>query len=135
MNKPVLQFTLLCDDFIKDEDTKKLSFIGIFDKISSSTLPIVQSKLYIATRWINITDGSEHRQNFKIIREKDKKVIYDSKESEKPFSLTDKRGNHTVIMGIKGMSFDQPGSYHIDFYLDDIVQPQKIYFEVSFTKK
>jgi hypothetical protein len=135
MNKPVLQFALLCDEVIIDGNTKKLSFIGLFEKISSNKLPIVHSKLYVVTRWINITDGVEHKQNFKIIREEDKKEIYDSKENEKPFSSTNERNYHTVVAGINNMRFDKPGSYYIDFYLDDIVQPQKIHLKVRLIKE
>lgn len=135
MNKPFLQFVLLCDEVIKDELTKKLSFIGLFDKISSNKLPMTQNKMYIVTRWVNITDRLKHMQYFKIIREKDNKEIYDSKKNETPFLGKNEKENHTVIAGLNNMSFDQPGSYYIDFYLDDIVQPQKIYFEVIFIKK
>jgi hypothetical protein len=131
MNKPFLQFALLCDEVIKDELTKKLSFIGLFDKINSNKLPITQSKIYIVSRWLNISDGLEHIQNFKIIREQDGEEIYDSKKNENPFLLKNKKDNHTVIAVINNIRFDQAGNYYILFFLDGEVQPQKIYFEIS----
>lgn len=134
MSKPVLQFALLCDEVIKDENTKKLSFIGLFDKINSNVLPIVQNKMYIITRWINIADGVQHMQYFKIIREKDNKEIYDSKKNETPFSVENEKDNHTVIAGLNNTVFDQLGSYYFEFYLDDNVQPQRIYIEVVIMK-
>jgi len=129
MSKPFLQFALLCDEVIKDEVTKKLSFIGLFDKISSNKLPLTLSKMYIVSRWLNISDGLEHIQNFKIIREQDDKEIYDSKKNETPFLLKHKKENHTVIVIINNLRFDQLGNYYISFFLDGEVQPQKIYFE------
>lgn len=130
MNEPFLQFALLCDEVIKDELTKKLSFIGLFDKINSNKLPITQSKIYIVSRWLNISDGLEHIQNFKIIREQDGEEIHNSKKNEIPFLLKNKKENHTVIASINNIRFGQPGNYYILFFLDGEVQPQKIYFEV-----
>jgi len=130
MDKPFLQFTLLCDEVIQDEFTKKLSFIGLFDKIHSNKLPMIQSKMYIVSRWLNISDELEHTQHFKILLEKDDKEIYDSKKTEKSFSLKNKKDNHTVIVGINNLNFDQSGNYYIAFFLDEEIQPQKIYFEV-----
>ncbi|GAH36722.1 unnamed protein product [marine sediment metagenome] len=134
MSKPVLQFALLCDEVIKEENTKKLSFIGLFGKINSSVLPIVQNRMYIITRWINITDELEHMQYFKIIREKDNKEIYDSKKNELPFLVKNEKGNHTVVARLNNIVFDPPGSYYIEFYLDDNVQPQRIYIEAVIMK-
>lgn len=130
MNDPFLQFVLLCDEVITDELTKKLSFIGLFDKINSNKLPITQNKMYIVSRWLNISDGLEHIQNFKIIREQNDEEVYDSKKNEIPFSLKNKKKNHTVIAILNNIRFDQTGNYCILFFLDGEVQPQKIYFEV-----
>ena len=135
MDKPVLQSVLLCDNVIKDERSKKLSFIGIFDEINARGFPIGHNLLYIVSRWINLSDGLEHKQRFNIINAEDNKEIYDSKKIEKPFSYTDEGSTHTIVAPIYGLSFKQPGSYHINFYLDDIIQPQKIYLKVRLVKK
>jgi len=131
MNKTFLQFALLCDVVIKDEYTKKLSFIGLFDNVISHKLPMIQSKMYIVSRWSNISDELEHIQNFKIIRVEDDKEIYNSKKYETPFILKNEKQKHTVIIVITDISFEKIGDYKVIFFLDGEVQAQQIYFKVS----
>ena len=132
MNKPVLQFVLLCDNVIKDEKSKKLSFIGIFDEISARGFPIIHNLSYIVTRWINLSDGLEHTQRFNIINAEDNKEIFNSTFL---FKYTDKKNIYTIITTVNSLSIDQPGNYYINFYLDDIIQPQKICLKVRLIKE
>lgn len=49
--KITLVYGLLCDELIRDEQSKKASAIGIFDRIYTETVPAAHRRLVIFTRW------------------------------------------------------------------------------------
>ena len=134
MNNNFLIFALLCDMVIKEADTGKLSFIGLFDNIKDKKLPMSIHKINVVSRWSNISDGVKHTQYFKIIREEDGKEIFNSRKFEKIFQLKDENQSHTIIIGIQDTIFEKAGSYKVIFFLDEKIQPQKIYFSVNLSE-
>ncbi len=114
MDKPELQFSVICDD-IRREDNGKFMLIGLFEAIGSAVFPAVHSKLFIANRWCK-WDG-EFKERTRIIFSETKEIIAES--AEVAVSLKDFSTHHTVISQFNNIRFPEAGKYFVEILFND----------------
>lgn len=109
--KPILQFSILCDAFSSPEGEKgKPTLIGIFNHlVRPTTIP----QFFVVNRWIN--GIGEHSQVIKIL---DPELTEIHNSGEQKFSLASKVNAADVIYGIVNMPFPKPGVYWIKIELN-----------------
>ncbi len=114
MDKPELQFSVICDD-IRREDNGKLILLGLFEVIACRTFPALHPRLFIANRWCK-WDG-KFKEKTRIVYSEDKEVIVESPEVE--VTLSDFSTHHTVISQFANVKFPGPGKYFVEILLND----------------
>lgn len=114
LDKPELQFTVICDD-IRREDNGKLILLGLFELIAARTFPAVHPRLFIANRWCK-WDG-RFKEKTRIVYTETKEVIVESAEVE--VELTDFSNHHTVLSQFDNVKFPGPGKYFVEVLLNN----------------
>lgn len=110
---PDLQFSVLCDDVTKD-DHGKLSFVGLFETISSATFPCTHPKMFVVNRWIN--GYGAFRQRTRLVAPDNDTILAEDEETE--FSLKATDAKHTVIARFNNIMFQAQGKYWIEIRLN-----------------
>lgn len=109
--KPVLQFSVLCDG-VAHENKKKPVFIGVFSNfVRTGVMP----QFVIVNRWIY--GIGEFTQKI-IIRSSDLKKEVAKLENQK-FILETEISGADLASGFVNVNFEKPGVYWIEVYLDD----------------
>jgi len=114
MDKPELQFSVICDD-IRREDNGKFIFMGLFESIGSAVFPATHPRLFIANRWCK-WDG-EFKEKTRIVFSETKEVIAESTEID--VKLKDFSTHHTVISQFNNIKFPEPGKYFVEILLNN----------------
>lgn len=110
-NKPILQFSILCDGVAQDEQNNKLSLIGVFTMLLR---PHIIPQFFIVNKWIY---GKGTFETHIIIRDPDLKPITDMPKQQ--FTLQKETQSHDIINGFVNVNFETPGVYWIEVYLND----------------
>ena len=103
----------ICDDIIRDETTKKISLIGLFNCIRAPKFPIIHKALRV---YVCLTNGHKMcKGELRFINDADNTIIF-SAEGNIPFK------NPLQIVelnfGIANLRFEKPGNYRIEFFCD-----------------
>lgn len=117
---PICLSIIICDEIIRDEKTKKMSLIGLFNTIASKKFPFDHPCLHI---YIALTDF-EGKANGKIelIKQDDNKTIFKgigSINSPNRLAVVD------LNFEIFNIIFPSAGNYSFKFYINDEYLLQK----------
>ncbi|MDP8262568.1 MAG: hypothetical protein P9M13_04615 [Candidatus Ancaeobacter aquaticus] len=110
---PDLQFTILCDNVLKDE-RGKFSFQGLFETISATTFPCSHEVMFIANRWCN-GYGTFTQQTRLVAPDNDSIIAEDEPTS---FTLTNTDSRHTVVAKFNNVMFQAQGKYWFEIRLN-----------------
>lgn len=115
MNKkttPVLLAMSVCDQIIREEGTKKISLIGLFNTIQAKTFPCVHSKLHI---YIALTEyEGQANCELKFSYGDDKPIV----QLTGPVNFPNKLSVVEMNFSINNLPLPKAGLYHFDFMVD-----------------
>lgn len=119
--KPVLAFTIVCDD-IRQEIGGKISLMGLFESIFATQFPVLHPRLAIMTEW---TDGlGEFETRFRLLSPDRKQPL---RETTAKLKFTGSNVRHRDISLHLNVEFRTPGTYWIEHYLDsELVSSQPL---------
>ncbi|MFC2149396.1 DUF6941 family protein [Candidatus Auribacterota bacterium] len=111
---PDLQFSVLCDNVIQDEQGK-FSFIALFETIVAQSFPCTHSVLYVVNRWCN--GYGNFTQQSRIIAPDNDTVLAEDKLVE--FVLKNIEHRHTVVAKFNNLIFQSQGKYWLEVMLNN----------------
>ena len=110
--KPVLSYTLLCDD-VRQELGGKFSLMGLFESIYSGSFPAMHPRFAIVNEW---TGGQgEFLATIRLLGPDKEQVL---SESESKLVLYSKTQRHRDIAVRFNTAFPVPGTYWVEILLD-----------------
>jgi hypothetical protein len=111
--KPVLSYTLLCDD-VRQELGGKFSLMGLFESIYSGSFPAVHPRFAIVNEW---TGGKgEFLARIRLLGPDKAQVL---SESESKLVLYSETQRHRDIAVRFNTTFPAPGTYWVEILLDN----------------
>ncbi len=111
--KPVLSYTLLCDD-VRQELGGKFSLMGLFESIYSGSFPAVHPRFAIVNEW---TGGKgEFLARIRLLGPDKKQVL---SESESKLVLYSETQRHRDIAVRFNTTFPAPGTYWVEILLEN----------------
>lgn len=111
---PVLQFSVLCDDVGRSGEGKLIIY-GVFEAIASSVFPATHRACYVCNRWTGAAGA--FRERVRIKSPDGRNTVVEGPETS--FALPERTACHTVVCRLEGLTFDRPGMYRVQVYLDD----------------
>lgn len=110
---PILLAIHICDSVIRDETTKKMSLIGLFNRIQTRTFPTVHPSLHV---YVSLTNGHKvYEGELRFVNEKDSSVLFTAK-GKVPFQ--NPLQNVELNFAIRNLKFNEPGNFSVEFYCD-----------------
>lgn len=113
--RPHLNYTLFCDD-VRQEMGGKISLMGIFENIYSTSFPAVHPRLATINEW---SDGNGEFDATLRILSPDRKTVL--REAVTRLKLANAGYKHRDISIHLNIEFKKPGTYWIENYLDGIM--------------
>ena len=111
--KPIVLAINICDDIIRDEITKKISLIGLFNRIQSPSFPTTHSSLHV---YVSLTNGhKKYKGELRFVSENDDNVIF---KTNADVPLQDPLKTLELNFSIRNLKFDKPGNYNVQFCCD-----------------
>lgn len=111
--KPVLNYTLLCDD-VRQELGGKFSLMGLFESIYANAFPAVHPRFAVVNEW---TGGrGDFVVKIRLLTPDREQVL---SESETKISLYSENQKHRDISLRFNTTFKVPGTYWIQTLLDN----------------
>ncbi len=111
--KPVLSYTLLCDD-VRQELGGKFSLMGLFESIFSGSFPAVHPRFAIVNEW---TGGKgEFLAKIRLLAPDKAQVL---SESESKLALYSETQRHRDIAVRFNTTFPAAGTYWVEILLDN----------------
>lgn len=120
--KPILLALVLCDTSIRELGTNKLSLIGTFSGVSSSTFPCIHQTI---TVYVALTEGlGTVPCKLRLTSLSDGSTIFEI-PGQIPF--TDRTSVPELVFQLNQVRFETPGMYAIEFWAgDDVLGSRKI---------
>lgn len=110
---PVVLAINICDTVIRDESTKKVSLIGLFNVIGSSTFPCTHSSMHI---YMALTGGhGNHEMEVKLVRVEDQQAVMVMRgpiEFANPLQVAE------VNLRWEKVIFEKSGEYSVEVFCD-----------------
>jgi hypothetical protein len=101
---------VICEMVMRDEATKNVSLVGLFNRISGPGLPIFRDRLHV---FLCLTDG-HGRQPFRLeCKAPDESVVFEAKGEitfGDPLEVAD------LNIEIRGLLFPAAGNYAFEFF-------------------
>jgi hypothetical protein len=110
-NKPILQFSVLCDGVAKGQAGKPV-FVGVFDNFVRTG---VIAQFFIVNRWIY--GKGKFKQKIDIKDPDLKKNVVEIPDQE--FYLLNETSPANVITALVNAKFEKPGVYWVEVYLNN----------------
>jgi len=110
--KPDLQFSILCDDF-RREDNGKFILIGVFEAIAGIQFPMQYASLTVVNRWCN--GEGKFKQRVRIVSASNEMIV---ETDESPVELPATLANITTVSVFRNTHFPAPGRYWVEVLLD-----------------
>jgi len=101
---------VICDMVVRDEQTKNVSLIGLFNAVTGPRLPLRHDRMYVFVSLTNCHGDYECRLQCK---SPDEEVIF---EAIGKISLNDPLAVADLNLELRGLVFKVPGSYIFEFY-------------------
>lgn len=110
---PLCQALIVCDNIIREEHTRKLSLMGLFNSIQSAVFPISHAKMHI---YIALTDyRGDAEATLKFLDPEGTEMA----RLSGPLHFKNKLAVLELNFVIHGMVFPNPGAYSIEFLIND----------------
>jgi len=110
-HRPVLLAILVCDTIIRDEATKKLSLIGLFNRISAAKFPCRHPEMHV---FVSLTDGhGTCPAELRLIHRATEQALA---SLQGMMTFPDPRSVVEMSFPFRGAQFPEPGEYSFDFY-------------------
>ena len=111
--KPMLSYTLLCDD-VRQELGGKFSLMGLFESIYSGSFPAIHPRFAIVNEW---TGGKgEFLAKIRLLGPDKEQIL---SESESRLVLYAETQRHRDIAVRFNTTFPAPGTYWVEILLDN----------------
>lgn len=110
--KPKVNATLICERVIKEEGTGLTSLISIFEKLTSTQLPVTMASLFFYAK-LTETQG-EYLFKVTVVR-RDTMAMIAEAALPSPVPLVDPMATSEIVMQLGGLTFNEAG--HYDFRL------------------
>ncbi|OGW32615.1 MAG: hypothetical protein A2X59_02165 [Nitrospirae bacterium GWC2_42_7] len=110
--KPSLNFTVICDD-ARQEVGGKISLMGLFENIYSTSFPASHPRLAIMNEW---SDGKGEFEIKLQLLSPDKKTVI--REISSKLTLKNVNVRHRDISIHLNIDFQAPGTYWVENFLD-----------------
>jgi hypothetical protein len=111
---PTFNALLICDHTIREEQTMKMSLIGIFFAIGSANFPVVHHSLSV---YLSVGDAEGHyKLRLELLRSDTMQRIG---RGESEVDVLDRRLPAEFVFVLQALAFDQPGRYQFDLYAND----------------
>ena len=109
--KPVLRFTLLCDD-VRQELGGKISIMGLFENLYAQKFPALHPRMAMITEW---GEGSGEYEVKTLLRSPDRAQVL--RETSSKLKLAGPKSRHRDVAVHLNVEFKTPGTYWIEYYL------------------
>lgn len=104
----------ICDTIMRDETTKKVSLIGLFNTIKANTFPCKHPTMHV---YIAVTNGhGKYKIDIRFSCLEDQKIIAGINgelDFQNPLQVIE------LNLCWQGLSFDKAGEYVVDVFCDD----------------
>ena len=112
--KPVLLNIILCDSIIREENTHKLTLIGLFNSINARNFPCMHHKFHLYVAFTEIEGQAEGK--VMLVQEETNKVFMNMKgQIESPNRLAVVELN----FAIENMPLPKAGFYRFEFWVGE----------------
>ena len=110
---PIVLAINICDEIIRDGISKKISLIGLFNRIDATSFPASHRSLHV---YVCLTDGHKvYGGELRFVNDKDNSTILLVK-ARVPFK--DPRQTVELNFEVGNLKFDEPGNFSVQFYCD-----------------
>lgn len=111
--KPILLAINICDQIIRDEATKKISLIGLFNTIKADTFPIRHSLLHV---YVAITNGQgEYEGELRFVNLSNRQLV--AKALGK-IGFYNPLEVYEFNFAFQNLEFSSEGKYAVEFLCD-----------------
>ena len=119
--KPILKAMLLCDQTLVEEGTNKRSLIGIFDRITASTIPTVHPSMSMYVQFREVEGTFDF--TLELYDLTGDKVLH--RATVKEFKVQDRSRDCELVFNLISVRFEHAGEYEFRIYINDAVFGQK----------
>lgn len=101
---------VICDMVIRDEATKNVTLVGLFNTVTGPQLPLMQDRMHV---FVSLTDGHGESPFLLQCKAPDESVVFEMKgkfEFKDPLAVAD------LNIALRGLVFHQRGNYLFDFF-------------------
>jgi len=118
---PICQAIVICDNIIREENTRKLSLMGLFNSIKVSAFPTRHARMHV---YVSLTNYIGETKGMLKFLDPEGNVLAQIQE---PVVFQDKFATIELNFVINGMVFPKPGVYTIEFLVShQLVGSRKI---------
>lgn len=103
---------IICDQVIREEGTKKISLVGLFNTIHAKSFPCVHPKMHIYIALTEFTGVANCELKFS---DEANQIITQLKG---PMNFPDKLAIAEINFQINNLPLPKPGLYHFDFFVE-----------------
>jgi hypothetical protein len=107
---PTAVAMVICDMVVRDEQTKNVSLIGLFNAVTGPKVPLRHDRMYVFVSLTNCHGDYECRLQCK---SPDEEVVF---EATGKISLNDPLAVADLNLELRGLVFKVPGNYIFEFY-------------------
>ena len=107
---PEVVAMVICDMVVRDEQTKNVSLIGLFNAVTGPRLPLRHDRMHI---FVRLTNGHGDYDCLLQCKSPDEKVIFSATGK---ISLQDPLAVADLNVELRGLVFEAPGNYIFEFY-------------------
>ena len=106
--KPIVLSINICDTIIRDEVTKKVSLIGLFNAIKANTFPSTHSLFHV---YVALTNGhGMYKTSLRIVSIDNSEVLINI---DGDLNVIDPLQVIELNIGLQGLRFNRPGKYSV----------------------
>ena len=106
--KPIVLSINICDTIIRDEITKKVSLVGLFNAIKANTFPSTHSLFHV---YVALTNGhGMYKTSLRIIGVDKNEVLVNI---DGDLNVVDPLQVIELNIGMQGLRFNRPGKYSV----------------------
>jgi len=101
---------IICEMVLRDEQTKNVSLIGLFNTVTGPRVPLRHDRMHV---FVSLTNGHGDYDCLLQCKSPDEKVVF---EARGQISLKDPLAVADLNVELRGLVFEVPGNYIFEFY-------------------
>ena len=101
---------VICDMVVRDEQTKNVSLISLFNAVTGPRLPLRNDRMHV---FVSLTNGHGDYDCLLQCKSPDEKVVF---EARGKISLKDPLAVADLNLELRGLVFEVSGDYIFEFY-------------------